>query len=152
MHKMQKVIETLVSDPFLQDQYWAYLWVNRMKFLAVCIYCMHKSRTNKMYWKKVVDRLLLLHKKVLNIKKRSETCLSTSFSAWFLKKNISPFLFYYMTKLHHSSIWHYVYCNYLLSSLWIHKFFKLFSNTTKRVKVKNWISEEWKEILRWNKK
>ena len=36
----QNVADKLFPDPFIKSQDWAYLWVNSLKFHAVCFYCM----------------------------------------------------------------------------------------------------------------
>ena len=36
----QNVVEKLVPDLSLKSQNWAYLWINRIKFYAVCLYYM----------------------------------------------------------------------------------------------------------------
>ena len=36
----QNVGEKLVPDPFLKNENWTYLWINRRKFYTVCFYCM----------------------------------------------------------------------------------------------------------------
>ena len=50
-------------------------------------------------WLKLSCRPLAFtsYKAILKNKNRSGTSLSASFSAWFLKKNISVVVFYYMT-------------------------------------------------------
>ena len=62
-----------------------------------------------------------LYKAFLKLKKWSVSRLSASFSAWFLKKNISHVILTDQTSLPNCftswDIWQYVYCNYLLSSL-----------------------------------
>ena len=68
------------------------------------------------------------YKAILKNKKRSETSLPVSFSTWFLKKNISDAIFYYLTKfqcLVAFTSWdfgQYVYCNCLLTRLWRQQF------------------------------
>ena len=69
-----------------------------------------------------------LFKAFLKIKKRSATNRPASFSALFLKKNISHVIFYQVTKFHYLTVFtsrhngQYVYCNQFLSILWRHKF------------------------------
>ena len=61
------------------------------------------------------------YKAFLKNKKRSGTSLPTSFSTWFLKKNISVVIFSYLTKFqclvafNSWDIGQYVYCNCLLT-------------------------------------
>ena len=61
-------------------------------------------------------------------KRCSKTSLPASFSAWFLRKNISLVLFFYLTKFQYLvaftswDIGQYVYCNSLLNRSWRNKF------------------------------
>ena len=72
-------------------------------------------------WKYVKTKVLTLVPSLLLLKnkKRLGTSLSASFSAWFLKKNISQVIFYQLTKsdflvaFTSKYIERYVYCNYL---------------------------------------
>ena len=54
--------------------------------------------------------------------------LPVSFPAWFLKKNVSLAIFYWLTKFHCRvllTLWEigqYAYCNCLLTRLWCHEF------------------------------
>ena len=59
------------------------------------------------------------YKSVLNMKKWSGTSLPASFSAWFLKKNISKF--HCLIAFTSRNVGQYVYCNCLLTRLWHHK-------------------------------
>ena len=36
----QNIAEKLFPDPSIKKQNWAYLWINGLKFYAVCFYCM----------------------------------------------------------------------------------------------------------------
>ena len=68
------------------------------------------------------------YKAFLQNKKRSGTSLPASFSIWFVKKNLSIVIFYYLTKFHclvvftSWDIGQYVQCNCFLIRLWRHKF------------------------------
>ena len=68
-----------------------------------------------------------LYKTFLKNRKRFGTSLPVSFSAWFLKKISSHAMFYWLTTFHcltAFTFWdirQYVYCNYMLSSLWSQK-------------------------------
>ena len=53
---------------------------------------LYKPRAIKKYWNKTADHLIL-PKSLLKKNKRSGTSILASFSAWFLKKNISIFIF-----------------------------------------------------------
>ena len=67
------------------------------------------------------------HRAFLNNKK-SGTSIPVSFSAWFLMRNISRVIFYYLAKFHclvaliSWDIGQYVYFNCLLTRLWRYKF------------------------------
>ena len=66
----QNVMEKLVPDTFLKNLDWAYLWVNSLKFHAVCFYCVSMSRGRLLAFKS--------YKAFLKRKKRS----GTSLPAW----------------------------------------------------------------------
>ena len=61
-------------------------------------------------------------------RKSPETSFWTTFCVWFFKENVSNVIFYHLTRFHcliAFSSWdigQYVYWNYLLLSLWRHKF------------------------------
>ena len=38
--RKKNVMEKLLPDPFRKDQNWAYLWINSLRFVTVCFYCM----------------------------------------------------------------------------------------------------------------
>ena len=68
------VVQKLVPDYFLKNQNWAYL----------CLYCMSKSRSTKLYWNLSFWPLAITLLK--NFKKKwSWTSVPTSFSAWSRK-------------------------------------------------------------------
>ena len=68
------------------------------------------------------------NKAFLKNKKKFGTSLPVSFSAWFLKKNISLVMFFCLTKFQclvaftSWDIGKYMYCNSLLTRLWRNKF------------------------------
>ena len=70
------------------------------------------------------------YKAFLKHKKRPETSLPASFSAWFLKKNTFLVMFHYLTKIHclvaftSFYIGEHVHCNCLLARLWRQTFWK----------------------------
>ena len=125
----QNVVEKLFSGFFLKNKNWAYLWINVLKFIHfVFIVCQVED-----YWKwlKLSCRPFALtsYKAFLKNNKRSGTSLPASFSAWFLKKNISVVIFYYLTNFQFPvaftswDIAQYVYCcNSLLTRLWRQRF------------------------------
>ena len=119
----QNVEEKLFPNPFLNNRNWSYLWINSLKFYAVCFYCMPSWILPNHIETKLQNICFYLKKK------RSETSLPASFLGWFLKK-ISSVIFYYLTKfrcLVSFTSWdidHYVYCNCLLTRLWRHKILK----------------------------
>ena len=117
--------EKLFPDPFLKSQNCTCLWINSLKF--VFILCQVECYRNIL---KLTCRPLAFlpsYKALLKSKKRSGTSHPASFSAWFLKRNISLVIFYQLIKFHclvDSTLWDigpYVYCNCLLTRLWRHK-------------------------------
>ena len=125
----QNVVKKLFPDSFLKNQNWAYLWINCLKFCPVCFFfCMPIEGYQNIL--KLSCRLLSFtsYKALLKNKKSSGTSLPASFSGWFFKNNISLVIFSYLTKFHclvlftSCNIGKYVCCNYLLTSLWLRRF------------------------------
>ena len=118
----QNMMDKLFPDPSLKIQNWAYLWVNNLKFYEVCFYCMT-------IWQP--SNILQLSRRPLaftsyNVffwEKSPRPSLPSSFSAWFLKKNIYLIIFYEMTKfrcLVVFTLWdigQHVYCNYYVNQV-----------------------------------
>ena len=73
-------------DQHSKVSYSLFLWYNKL-------------RTIETYWNKAADHAFTWYKAFL-INKRSGTSLPVWFSAWFLKKNISLVMFYYLAKFH----------------------------------------------------
>ena len=118
----------LFPDPFLKNQNEVYLWINSLKFyIAFFIVCQVEDYHNILKLS-CGPLAFTLYKALLKNKKRSGISFPTTFSAWFLKKNISRVKFYYQTKIHCLvaftllDIAQYVYCNCLLTRLWRHEF------------------------------
>ena len=71
----QNVLEKLFPRPFLENQIWAYLWINSLKFYIVCFSCREifillafilcQVRALKICWNFAADHLLLPHIKLL---------------------------------------------------------------------------------------
>ena len=80
----QNLVEKLIPGPFLKNQNSAYLWINNLKFYRVCFYWGLPAYIKS----KMLTLVFTSYEAFSTIKKRSETSLSGSFSAWFLKKNI----------------------------------------------------------------
>ena len=123
----QNVVEKLSPSSFLKHQNWAYLWIDILKVYIFCsIVCEVKDYRK---WLKLSCRspAFTSYKFFLTNKKRSGTSLSASFSAWFLKKNISLVILYYLTEFQCQiafTLWDIgqgVYCYCLLTRLWRHK-------------------------------
>ena len=122
-------MEKLFPDPPLKNQNWAHLWINSQNFYIqfVFIVCQDEGYQNILT---LSCRPLAFtsYRAFLKNKKRSRTSLPASFSAWFLKKNISFAIVNYLTKFHclvtftSWDIGQYVYCHCLLTSLRRHKF------------------------------
>ena len=116
-----------ISRPFFKkskltiplDQYW--------KFQIFCFNFLPGWGLSKVIETKL-QTICFTSYKAFFIKKRFGTSLPTSLSAWVLKKNISIFVFYYLTKFHclftftSWDIGQYGYCNCLLTRLWRQKF------------------------------
>ena len=102
-----------IPRPFFKNQNWTYLWISIIKFYIFCFHCLPSSGLSKLIETKL-----------------KTTCiyLPASFSARFLKKNISLVILFYLTKFQclvvftSWDIGQYVYCTYLLTRLWRHRF------------------------------
>ena len=114
--------------PFSKSKNWAYLQINSLSFIrfVFIVRQAENCRTiSKFSWR---PPGFTSYKTFLKNKKRSGTSLPTSFSTWFLKKNIYIVIFYYLTKFHclvaftSWDIVQYVLFNCLLIRLWLHKF------------------------------
>ena len=93
----QNAIKILFPDPFLKSQSSVYLWINILKFHTACFYvCQVEDYQNIL--KLSCRQLAFTSYKAFLKNKRSRTSLPISFSAWFLKKNISFGIFYYLAK------------------------------------------------------
>ena len=128
----QNVVEKLFPCPFLKNQNWAYLWINIPKFYIFCFNCLPSWGLSKMIKTKLQPICSYLKQSFFVFyKKWSGTSLLASFSTWFLKKNISVVIFYYLTKFQclvaftSWDIGQYVYSNCLLTKLWRQKFWNL---------------------------
>ena len=89
--------EKLFPDPFLKNRIWAYIWINILKFYIFYSYCLPSWGLSKVIETKFQTTCFYL-KAFLKNKKRSGTSLHTSQSVWYLKKNISMVILYYLTK------------------------------------------------------
>ena len=118
------MVEKLLPDTFLKNQNWAYLWIKILNFYIFCFYCLTSWGSSKKIETKLQTTCIYLKKAFLKNKKRSTTSLPASFSAWFLKKNISLVIFFYLAEIQClvaftlRDIGQYVYCNSLLTRLW----------------------------------
>ena len=144
------MVEQLFPGLFLKNQIWAYLWINTLKFYTVCFYCTLSWGLSKYTETKLQPTYFYFVKNIFKIRKRSGSSLPSSFSARFLKENISLVTFYYLTKFdsliafNSWDIGQYVYCNCFLTKLWRHKFWS-------KPYISNQVFENEKS-LRWNKK
>ena len=67
--KCQNVSEKLFPDPFLKSQNWAYLWINCLKFYAICFYCIPSLGLSKSIEIKLQTFRFYLQKAFLKSKK-----------------------------------------------------------------------------------
>ena len=118
------MVEKLVTDPFLKNQNWAYLWINSLKFYTVCFSLHVQLEDNKNILKLWCWPLAFpWNKAFFKNQKRSWTSLPALYSVWFLKKNVFHVIFYKLTKFHclivftSWDIGQYLHYNYLFSSL-----------------------------------
>ena len=121
----RNVLENLLLDPFPKIQIWTYFLVNSPKVYTVYFFWMPSWGLSN-YMK---TELLLPHVKLFKKLKRSlKLVFWPHFLHIFLKKSISIIIFYWLIKFHclvaftSWDIGQYMYCNYLLTRLWRHKF------------------------------
>ena len=128
-NNIQNVVEKLFPGPFLKNQNYTYLRINSLKVLYI-LFLLFVQVEDYRNWLKLSCRPLVFisNETFLKNKKKSGTSLPTSFSVWFLKKNISLVIFFYLTKFQclvvftSWDIGQYVYCNSLLIKLRRNKF------------------------------
>ena len=91
---MRNAMERPFPDPFLKNQNWAYLWNNILKFHTACFYGMPSWKLSEHFETKLqaTCSFAFTSYKAFLKNKRSGTSLPVSFSAWFLKKNISCYI------------------------------------------------------------
>ena len=122
------VVEKLFPDIFLINQNWAYLWGHIVKFYKFCFNCLPSWGLSGSIKIKLQSICFYLKLNIFKKQKWPWISLLASFSAWFLKKNISLVIFYYLTKFQCPvafTLWDigdYIYWNCLLTSLWRQKF------------------------------
>ena len=92
----QDVVEKLSPDPLLKNENWAYLLINYLKFFTDCFYHMPSWGYQNTLRLSSKPLAISSYKAFLKNKQRSGICLPASISAWFLKKNISIVIFYYL--------------------------------------------------------
>ena len=124
-----KNTQNLVEKLF-PDENWPDLWINILTFYIFYFYCLPSWGLSKVIETDLQTTCIYLMESFLKNKERSGTSLTVSFSSWFLKKNISPVIFYNLTKLEClivvtswgiEILWH-VYCHCLLTMLWRNNF------------------------------
>ena len=122
LSKKSNWAKKLFSDHFLKKPK-SYPWTKSLKFYTVCFYRMPSWGLLKYIETKLQTTCFYLTHTHTHKKKKS---LPPSFSEWFLKKNISLVIFYYLTKFHCLAaftswdIGQYMYYNCLLTR-WRHK-------------------------------
>ena len=123
-------MEILFPELFPKNQNLTSLWINSLKFCTVCFSCMSSQGLPKYIENNCRPLAFTSFKAFWKNKNRPETSLPASFSAWFLKKNISFVMFYdcsiVMFKFHclifFINVYNMLYCNCLLAKLWRYKF------------------------------
>ena len=147
------MVEKLFPEPFLKSQNWAYLWINRLKFLYSFFLFYPKLRAIEINWSQTAGHLLVLHITFFYKTKRGLELVFLTYFLHDLKNNISLFTFYYIIKLHclfiltSWDIGQYAYSNCLLTKLWRHKFLC-------NQPVFFCMSEKWRQTFKyiWNEK
>ena len=93
-YKMRNIfLEKSSPNSFNKNQNWAYRWMNILKcYKFRCYDC--PSRVVSVQVSKCWLLAFTSHEGFFQKKGRSRTCLPVTFSAWFLKKNISHFICY----------------------------------------------------------
>ena len=93
-YKMRNIfLEKSSPNSFYKNQNWAYRWMNILKcYKFRCYDC--PSRVVSVQVSKCWLLAFTSHEGFFQKKGRSRTCLPVTFSAWFLKKNISHFICY----------------------------------------------------------
>ena len=88
------VVEKLFPGSFLINQNWVYLWINILKFYIFCLIICKAEDYRKWLKLSYIPFVFTSFKVFLENKKRPETSLPPSFSAWFLEKKFSLTIFY----------------------------------------------------------
>ena len=107
----------IIPRPFFKKSKLS-LRMNIIKFYIFCFYCLPSWGLSKVIETKLHITCIYLKQSFLKNKKRSGTGTRASFSVWFLKKNISLVMFFYLTKFQCVVAC----CNSLLTRLWRNKF------------------------------
>ena len=94
----QNSVEKLVWDPFIKNQNWRYPWINNLKCCKVCLLYVQVKVCQNILKLRCWPLSFTLSKAFLKNKNKSGTSLPTLFSAWFLSKNISHAISYWLTK------------------------------------------------------
>ena len=123
-------MEKLVPDPFPKNKNLPYLWINCLKFSAVCFYCVSSWWLSK-YIETKLQTTCFYVKNFFKNKEKSGTSVPVSFSVWLFKKKLLLLHLYCRAKFLclvvfiSWDIGQYVYCTCLLTRLWRHEFLKL---------------------------
>ena len=81
---------------FSKNQNWVCIWVNCLKFYTVCLYCMSSWGLRNILISNCRPLVFASYKALLKTNKRSGPSVPASLDPWFLKKNISLGIFYYL--------------------------------------------------------
>ena len=124
-------MEKLVPDPFPKNKNLPYLWINCLKFYAVCFYLCQADDYQNILKLSCRPLAFTLFKNFFKNKGKSGTSVPVSFSVWLFKKKLLLLHLYCRAKFLclvvfiSWDIGQYVYCTCLLTRLWRHEFLKL---------------------------
>ena len=94
-YKMKNIfLDKSSPKSFNKNQNWAYHWMNILKCYKFCCYDMSKSSSKCPSVQVLTTCFYLTWRFFWKKKRRPRTCLHVTFSAQFLKKNISHFICY----------------------------------------------------------
>ena len=87
-NRTQNVLEKLAPEPFLKDPNWVYHWKQSERLYSLFILYIQIEDHQNIVKLRCLASAFISYKVFTKIKMRPGTSLPSSFSAWFLKKNI----------------------------------------------------------------